>query len=431
MGEPKQQAMLPQIVVNVPAIEFNGTQYYKQPNPLDMAVVYLLGAFVLFFLILAIGAVSGIDVILTFGLLLMGLWVLAAFFMVLSYLCGPQAIRFWKNQKMKYEIVPQTIKDNPIEAIPDTLCCRSRMTVWLDGKRLGYIRKARCCENGCLYECGCYTPPSCCEGCSMCSCCGHGIYCWTFIVSIVPLILCALCVRPCYKKNKNGRKIITQKLYVNEDPEAGIIFGNTKAAYTTRESVTCCCIEIINFALLQVKIVVITVAVVLVLTTVLSVLPEDGLAMLGAAIGLLVPVVAGALLVYGLYKFIMNQKRYRQFHQDLYGPTEKDGALAGVNWVKCDAAVLAYSAQSEDCQKPGHAGQAHKGVLMAMPILNDETMSWPPPDEKLQVFNARYFFRSVNGLKVAYNEESPDAGPAWEGNKSGGESVGKSMEVGA
>ena len=53
---------------------------------------------------------------------------------------------------------------------------------------------------------------------------------------------------------------------------------------------------------------------------------------------------------------------------------------------------------------------------MAMPIINDDTLSWPPPMEKLQVHNARYFFRSVNGLKVAYNEESPDAGPAWEGD---------------
>jgi hypothetical protein len=244
------------------------------------------------------------------------------------------------------------------------------------------------------------------------------------------MLLCALCIIPCYNKGKNGKKIITQKLYVNEDPEGQS--GNTNVAYTTRESGKCCCIVIIDIALRQFKIVAIVVALLLVAGLVVGALPEGGAAVILILIVGIVVVAGGVGAVYGLYLFVMNQKRYRQLQQELYGPTEKDGPVAEVNWVKCDAKVLGYSATSEKCKQPGHPGVAHKGVLMAMPIINDDTRSWPPPDEKFQVHNARYFFRSVNGLKVAYNEESPDAVSSWESNRGNDaaavESVGKNIE---
>jgi len=140
---------------------------------------------------------------------------------------------------------------------------------------------------------------------------------------------------------------------------------------------------------------------------------------------LAVGVLAGAIgVVYALYMFVMNQKRYRHVRQELFSPNlDDEAAVAELNWVACDTQVLGYSSNSDATKKPGHAGNAHSGVLMALPIIYDDTISWPPLDKKLQVSNARYFFRSINGLKVAYNEESPDAESAWGSGDSNTDAV--------
>jgi hypothetical protein len=424
-------------VLNVPSIDFDGGAYYKQPVPWTMALLYYVAfmavSFILGFIIQVIsgnmGYVKGISEILAYvntGIT----WI--SVIVTIVYFCSKKPIKFYKTKSLIYEIVPQLCIESPC----DWLCCRPKMEVHLDGKQLGYIRKARCCENGCMYECGCYEPPGCCEGanpCGICACYGQGILAAGFIgitaacvavtlflgpegvglIVFVALVL-LVCIYPCYKCGKDGRKITMQKVFVFEDPEAGgkmVDFGATPT-YTIRRSAKCCCIEIIEWCVTRYMIAIGGFFCVVVEVGLFELIDSNIMVMAHLIIGVLVGCVS---LVYAVYQCIVNQKRYMHLKQDLYGPKGDEAPEAEVNWIKCSKDTLAYSAGSEQCKKPGHAGVAHQGVLSAVGIIYEDDKSWPAANPKLQVQHERYFFRSINGLKVAYNEDNPEV----EGSQAG------------
>jgi hypothetical protein len=409
--------------VKVPKIELNGRTYFKQPAPCSKEDFFAwLGLVVLSFVLMGIGiwvsAVSveleiGVAATVPFQIISNIIWIYVLMFLI----CRPKPIQFLNTAEKKYEIAPESCAENCL----GVTCCRSKMKVMLERNMLGYFQKALCCDNGFLFEMGCYGVPGCCSSCTWCGMCGRLL----IIVAIVdviaadlaclfgafPLGCCCVCLQ-CfgtiygYKQNKDGRKIITAKMFINADLEKG--GENMQSTYTIRENRKCCCIECIDWCIMMW----IKVVVVVVVTVVVTLFVVGIVALLEGLGVLLLILIVLAALIFACYKWCLKPRgRYMHLTQSLYGPESGNGAdvAAEVSWVTCGAKVLGYSATPENKELlSGPAGVAHKGVLGALPIMYDEGVDWPADDERLHVQSKRWWFRSINGLKVKCDMESPD-----------------------